>query len=64
MASWTVPTDRSTGDTITSAIWNENTGAAGNSALLKTSVNNSGALSLVDATELTIASGVITVTAN
>ena len=64
MASWTVPTDRSTGDTITSAIWNENTGAAGNSALLKTSVNNSGALEFVDATELTIASGVITVTAN
>ena len=64
MASWTVPTDRSTGDTITSAIWNENLGATANSALLKTSVNNSGALEFVDATELTIASGVITVTAN
>ena len=61
---WTGPSDRSTGDTITSAIWNENVGAAGNSALLKTSVNNSGALSFVDATELTIASGVITVTQN
>ena len=64
MASWTVPTDRSTGDTITSAIWNENLGATAISALLKTSVNNSGALEFVDATELTIASGVITVTAN
>ena len=61
---WTTPSDRSTGDTITSAIWNENVGASGNSALLKTSVNNSGALSFVDATELTIASGVITVTQN
>ena len=61
---WTGPSDRSTGDTITSAIWNENVGASGNSALLKTSVNNSGALSFVDATELTIASGVITVTQN
>jgi len=61
---WTVPSDRSTGDTITSAIWNENVGASGNSALLKTSVNNSGAMEFVDATELTIASGVITVTAN
>ena len=50
MASWTVPTDRSTVDTITSAIWNENTGAAGNRALLKTSVINSGALEFVEAT--------------
>jgi len=64
MATWTTPSDRSTGDTITSSIWNENVGASGNSALLKTSVNNSGALSFVDATELTIASGVITVTQN
>jgi len=64
MATWTTPSDRSTGDTITSSIWNENSGASGNSALLKTSVNNSGALSFVDATELTIASGVITVTGN
>lgn len=61
---WTSPSDRSTGDTITSAIWNENSGASGNSVLLKTSVNNSGAVEFVDATELTIASGIITVTGN
>ena len=32
---WTVPSDRSTGDTITSAIWNENIGVSGNSKALR-----------------------------
>ena len=32
---WTSPSDRSTGDTITSAIWNENVGASGNSKALR-----------------------------
>ena len=60
--AWTTPITFTSGQLVTAAIANEQ--ISGNAALLKTSVNNSGALSFVDATELTIASGVITVTGN
>ena len=60
--AWTTPITFTSGQLVTAAIANEQ--ISGNTALLKTSVNDSGALEFVDATELTIASGVITVTQN
>ena len=60
--AWTTPITFTSGQLVTAAIANEQ--ISGNAALLKTSVNDSGALEFANSTELTIASGVITPTQN
>jgi hypothetical protein len=60
--AWTAPKTWTTGELVDAAEMNAYVSA--NDAVLKTSINNSGAISFVNATELTIASGAITVTQN
>ena len=61
LGAWTTPKTWSAA-VLTSA--DMNTYVRDNQNFLKTSVNDSGAISFVDATELTISSGVVTVTGN
>ena len=60
--AWTAPRTWVSGELISASIMNAH--IRDNQTILKTSINNGGALSFVDATELTISSGVITVTGN
>jgi len=60
--AWTTPRTWVTGELVTAAILNS--AVRDNLNILKLAINNSGRLQLTDATELTIASGVITVTQN
>lgn len=60
--AWTTPRTWATGEIVTAAILNS--AVRDNLDILKLVINNSGRLQFTDATELTIASGVITVTQN
>mgnify|MGYP005814079431 CR=1 FL=1 len=60
--AWTTPRTWVSGELVTASIMN--TYIRDNQNLLKTAINDSGELEFTDATELTIASGVITVTQN
>tara|TARA_R110000824_G_scaffold3602_1_gene17058 strand:- start:1346 stop:1771 length:426 start_codon:yes stop_codon:yes gene_type:complete len=60
--AWTTPRTWVTGELVTAAILNS--AVRDNLDILKLVINNSGRLQFTDATELTIASGVITVTQN
>jgi len=60
--AWTTPRTWVSGELVTAALFN--THLKDNLNILKTAINDSGHLEFVDATELTIASGVITVTQN
>ena len=60
--AWTTPRTWVSGELVTAALFN--THIRDNLNILKTPINNSGQAEFTDATELTIASGVITVTQN
>jgi hypothetical protein len=60
--AWTSPRTWVSGELVTASIMN--TYIRDNQNLLKTAINDSGQVEFTDATELTIASGVITVTQN
>jgi hypothetical protein len=60
--AWTTPRTWVSGELVTAAIMNS--AVRDDLNILKTPINNSGELEFTDATELTIASGVITVTQN
>ena len=60
--AWTTPRTWVSGELVTAAIMNS--AVRDNLAILKTPINDSGELEFTDATELTIAAGVITVTQN
>ena len=60
--AWTTPRTWVSGELVTAALFN--THIRDNLNILKTVLNDSGQLQFTDATELTIASGVITVTQN
>jgi hypothetical protein len=60
--AWTTPRTWVSGELVTAALFN--THIRDNLNILKTPINDSGQVELTDATELTIASGVITVTQN
>ena len=60
--AWTAPRTWVSGELVTAALMNS--AVRDNLNILKTAINNSGQLEFTDATQLTIASGVITVTQN
>jgi hypothetical protein len=60
--AWTAPRTWVSGELVTAALMNS--AVRDNMSILKTAINNSGELEFTDAAELTIASGVITVTQN
>ena len=60
--AWTTPRTWVSGELVTAALMNS--AVRDNLNILKTAINNSGQLEFTDATQLTIASGVITVTQN
>jgi hypothetical protein len=62
MCAWETPRTWSSGELVTAALMNSQ--LKGNLDILKTAINDSGQLEFTDATELTIASGAITVTQN
>ena len=62
MCAWETPRTWSSGELVTASLMNSQLKA--NLDVLKTAINDSGQLEFTDATELTIASGVVTVTQN
>ena len=60
--SWTAPRTGGSGELVTASLFN--THLRDNLIILKTPINDSGRVEFTDASELTIASGVITVTQN
>ena len=60
--AWTAPRTWVAGELVTAALFN--THLRDNLLILKTDTNDSGQLQFTDATELTIASGIITVIQN
>ena len=62
MCAWETPRTWSSGELVTASLMNSQLKA--NLDVLKTAINDSGQLEFTDATELTFASGVVTVTQN
>jgi len=60
--AWTTPRTWVSGELVTAALMNS--AVRDNELILKTAINDSGQIEFTDATELTISSGVITVTQN